>query len=241
MIWKSFRLLFIFILVSLSSKSQIIVHDYENKTSGVFNSDSAARAKKKEDALRYYRLGIIPYQFFSRSSGVYAGIDFEQISLEGRLTYTYETDYVSTFMPFPYDKFYYSGINGAILIGPAKNRGVKVSGMLIYRNWHYYNKWVFADGISTWSSYSYQELKSSVLNGYGFGLDLSWNLSKSNFEIVAFTNLSWTICDIGRDVYEVNRGNNVPPGTQYPRREFDSKIYGALAAGFKFGWRKVRK
>ena len=42
-----------------------------------------------KDTTRYTRFGIIPYQFFSRSFGVYYIYDFKNTAIEFRPSYTY--------------------------------------------------------------------------------------------------------------------------------------------------------
>src|ERR1700757_100250 len=97
-----------------------------------FQTNEKARSEKKEkkldqvlDTVKYVHYGIIPYQFLTRSSGLYLRFDLKKISLEYRLTYTYAFASVNNYvtggvLPIYYDNYYFQGINNSFLFFKSK-------------------------------------------------------------------------------------------------------------------------
>lgn len=115
-------------------------------------------------------LGIIPYQLFSRSSGIYCGLSKGKIGLEYRPTYTYATNYWSMFMSSSHkDWFYFKGINNNLLITLVVEESINISLIGGYKYW-WYNKQTIKkeNGLN--------ETKSSKIEGFAVGMEVSFEV-----------------------------------------------------------------
>src|SRR5207249_2686739 len=95
-----------------------------------------------QDTASYFRVGVIPYQLLSRSSGAYAGKDFGWFSLEFRATYTIPTKYINSTWLDANDRFYYQGVNNNLIVSIYISDTWKMGVLLGYRFWWYKNQWI---------------------------------------------------------------------------------------------------
>ena len=117
-------ILFIIILSSTDVFGQVVRRgkEFDKNNSYYLSHDDKAskreirkinrrKMRDEEDSCRYFRIGIIPYQFLTRSSGIYVGFKFKKLEIEYRPTYTYTTDYNGVgFSIGGYDNFICHGI-----------------------------------------------------------------------------------------------------------------------------------
>ena len=216
------------VVLSLASFFQATAQDSRRDMLAIYMGSESERS-------RCLRIGVIPYQFFARSSGVYFSYDLKQVEIEYRGFYTYATNVTSMFSPGTYDNFYYRGTNNALLISHSGHAS-KWAIMAVFRYWWYNNKWLPVEGISSWSSYSWSQRKSGNLLGIGLGIEYCKELSENAFHAAFFVNASVTYCETTHIIYEESGG--APPHYRSPRTELGNKTHLSIALGFKLGYQK---
>jgi hypothetical protein len=207
----------------------------------------ATSALKAQDTLRpgFWRVGLIPYQVFSRSSALY----YEQalrknFSIEFRLGYTYSQPSVESH--YEYDLavrgyFLYSGENG-MLAYCGRVRRMKFSMFVAQRYWTYTNVWLpCADAQFAYQTH-YLEQKSSYLFGLGIGFGFEVDLLKRSKHLDAafFANASFIQCWI-HDTFTDARGDNLPQQGLlpiFPRQDDRLTLQPSIGMGFKIGFKK---
>lgn len=124
------------------------------------------------DTACYLHIGIIPYEVLSRSSGLYIGYDFKNISLEYRPTYTYATNLnVSGIGLFNNDNWSFQGINNSIILYKPLNRRTKIGTIISYKYW-WHNKLSIDNNASSYAfdDAHFKESKSVYMNGVSLGI-----------------------------------------------------------------------
>lgn len=150
---------------------------------------------RAQDTARYISAGLIPYQFFSRSTGVFVSYREGRKAFEFRPTYTIPTGYVNDFIGIPHDRFLYRGVNGMFFFQYGQQLKWKLGLMAGFRYWWYNNQWITPDDIATWSSYaSYKQKKSATMLGPCLGLELS---RKYFFFTISYTHFSGSVSTFG--------------------------------------------
>jgi hypothetical protein len=194
--------------------------------------------------------GLIPYQFFARSSGIYFEYSLQRhFSLEFRLAYTYRQNNLEERYQYALSVrgyFLYSGENAYLAWYGKAGKWMKFSMLIGQRYWEYFDEWLPQSKALAPGSYIYQECKSSYLFGlgigFGFGLDLSQKSSWLDCEY--FMNALFMQCWI-RDNYSNAEGYGAPPHPPYsykiyPKQENRLTLQPLLAIGLKLGLKKAR-
>jgi hypothetical protein len=203
---------------------------------------------KAQDTLhtRFWRVGLIPYQIFSRSSALYYEHSLRKnFSLEFRLGYTYSQPQVES--RYEYDLavrgyFLYSGEN-ASLAYCGRVRRMKFSMYAAQRYWIYTNAWLpNADALFAYQK-QYSEQKSSYLFGMGIGFGFEVDILQKNkyLDAAFFANASFIQCWI-HDVFTDVQGDNIPPQTLFtlfPRQEDKLTLQTNIGLGLKIGFKKA--
>ena len=214
---------------------------YRNGLTEKFNAEISKTPvieKEKAEPIKKFHIGIIPYQLFSRSSGLYVGYNFNaHYSLEYRPTYTFSELFGKKIFIIPagYDWNSYTGINNALLI--LRNAGKLRYGLLLgYKYWWYNSIWMPADnGYSKGSPSYYEERRSSIISGPTAGFDFDVDISRKNIESAVFFNITSTIFD-GKTIYYEAPHSCV--SNTYPKTERISHLWLNIALGLKFGYRR---
>lgn len=191
-----------------------------------------------KDSTRVFKVGIIPYQFLSRSTGAYVGYDFKHFSLEYRPTYTIATHYINSYATDDNTLFYYQGLNNNILISLPISAGWKLGLLLGYRYWWFNPQRVIANGYATWESNPPKETESGNKQGFCYGLELSKDLGANKTDAVFFFNISCTSFMGTLKVYP-NPWQSIPSAP--PMNYSFSETRFNVAIGFKIGYRSPRK
>src|ERR1700752_717391 len=121
---------------------------------------------------RYFRIGVIPYQFLSRSSGIYFNYEFKKYMVEYRLTYTYATNYFY-FAGGPFnrqDVYFFQGINNNFIFIRRVNKTFDIGFMLIQKSWWYNTEWVPVD-VNSPAGTDWEQRKSTNMFGLGAGIE----------------------------------------------------------------------
>lgn len=189
---------------------------------------------------KYLRIGIIPYQLLSRSSGAYIGYERKRMNLEFRLTYTYATKNLGLayFVNILHDRFFYQGINNTGIISFHTKRNWNWGLLVGFRYWWYRNQWIPVDGTSTSSNYSFMERKSGTMFGPMIGFQMEKQFKGNKIDGAFFINFSETYFVGSATGYE----SEYPGlGWQYPYTSRISLSSFNLAIGFKIGYKKSIK
>ena len=206
-----------------------------------------SKAQIDSNATSKLHIGIIPYQFLSRSSGLYVRYDFENTSLEFRPTYTYATNILtSTLIPFNYDNFYFQGINNSLILYVPflSNEGLynsKIGFIFSYKYWWYDKKSVVNQAVDLFGGTGpfYTEIKSTYMSGFGGGIEFTHDFDTYNLDISFFTNISLTVFKANTHVYSLDktyRSSSIN-NTTYPCQETNHVTHFNITAGFKFGYK----
>jgi hypothetical protein len=197
----------------------------------------------QRDTNRYLRFGLIPYQIFSRSSGVYLGLDLKGVRIENKFLYTYETSYEPNgYAPLiSRDNWYYKGFNNyfSLYRNSGKVAKKELGIILVYRFWWYNNRRVgeYARDWSTWA------VKSSSAQGFGGGLCYNADLSKGSFDFNFFMDGTLTFFIDNQIIYSTGSNSRLPPfyNETFPYHTSYNKIHLNYTFGLKFGYRKKLK
>jgi len=220
-----------------------------------FQTNEKARSEKKEkkldqvlDTVKYVHYGIIPYQFLTRSSGLYLRFDLKKISLEYRLTYTYAFASVNNYvtggvLPIYYDNYYFQGINNSFLFFKSKPFKKNQIGIILsYKYWWHGNQSIDNDQSGfVHDDVDFKEIKSTYMNGIGAGVEYTRDIGNNNFDCNFFMNATFTDFIAYSHVVSLSGGANIPPYayTQtYPYNETKNRPYINLTLGFKLGYKK---
>lgn len=111
--------------------------------------------------------------------------------------------------------------------------------------WHGTESILNANSIPGGSSYNplVYENKSSVMNGFGAGLEVMHDFSRKNFDCNLYYNISLTFFQEKSYVASVNNVCYISnyKALTYPYNETKGWAYFNITAGFKFGYRKEVK
>lgn len=207
---------------------------------------------RKSDTINSWHIGIIPYQLLTRSSALYVRYDFKKMSLEYRPSYTYATN-INQQQIFPvffyYDNFYFQGINNSLILYFPTHKATKIGLMLSYKHWWHGIKSIDSDN-SEFSgkadSYYLKENRSTVMNGFGAGLEFSYQrVNRKHFDANFFWNASLTYFVSHSYVYSGSEssqfvGNPNYPQKTYPYTETKGRTYFNVTCGFKLGYKKSK-
>jgi hypothetical protein len=211
------------------------------------NNNRRRKRKNPADTVSYFHVGIIPYQILTRSSGIYVRYDYKKFGFEYKPTYTFATNLApnSFSPPLFFENFYFQGINNSIVLyGQFKHR-TKIGLMLSYKHWWHgkeaiYNTQSLISGEDTYPWLI--ETKSTIMNGFGIGIELIHDFSRENFDFSFFYNVSITEFTAYSHVYSADSYNfaglSLLQQHTYPYTETNYNLYFNITAGFKFGYRK---
>ncbi len=206
---------------------------------------------KSIDTIKCLHIGIIPYQFLTRSSGIYFRYDFKKLSLEYRPTYTYATKLEpNEFSLYHYDNFFFQGLNNSFIFYFPTQKKIQVGLILSYKYW-WHGKEVIDNDNSVISGKDadlhLSEIRSTVMNGFGAGLEFTtYQKIYKKFDFNFFWGAALTYFNSYSHVYSLNyvnwtfAGSHFLPST-YPYTETKSRLYFNLTCGFKLGFKKPLK
>lgn len=190
---------------------------------------------------KFKRLGIIPYQFLSRSTGLYASYDFKYFSVEYRPTYTIPMNKVFYFQQRAEEWYYYNGVNNQVIFYTPGSKH-RLGLLLGYRYWWFNTKKVEDRNESGKSGSDIRyDVEKSKMNGFCIGLEGCYS-NKGNenkhFDFAFFYNFSITVFSCTTTNYGISSEYgyvfpNINPQTYH----FSSTSFN-IALGFKFGYRK---
>ncbi len=193
----------------------------------------------KLDTNKYIRFGVVPYQFLSRSSGLYIAYQFKNCEFEFRPTYTIRTKNLSV----PYmtgiknDRYFYQGLNNNFLFQPNLPNNEHFRLILIYRLWWFKNQKIPVDGVSLSSSYSFSLKQNAFLQGPGGGIEYKWDGNNRKFDCNFYFNLTQSFLFGERTIlsgYAGYFGNQKPPITEKIHRFIFN-----LTFGLELGYKKI--
>lgn len=190
------------------------------------------------DTCKLIRVGIIPYQLFGRSAGMYFSIKKPNSYWEYRPTYTFaftKNHSVPYILDLDYDTYHYHGINNNFILKFNDSRNVHTRLLLIQRTWWYNNNRIPADNVVSSKQQTLYINQSALINGLGFGLDFYWDFSDGDLDRNFFITLS------GSYLYGKRHLNY---NSQYFKNEVVevNKIVLNFTIGFEFGSRsKINK
>jgi len=199
--------------------------------------------KQISDLPRYFHVGIIPYQLFSRSSGFYIGYDFKHIALEYRPTYTFATNLdVSGLNLFNNDNWYFRGINNSLVLYKPLSPRTKIGAIVTYRYW-WHDKVSVENNISShaYNDPYFKESKSAYMSGIGMGVEFLHSLTLNHFEVSVFANASITVFETRTHLLSYDGGNYKPENVTYPSDQTSSVFHPNITGGLKIGYRKEVK
>lgn len=183
--------------------------------------------EKDKDTNSVFHLGMIPYQFCSRSVGAYVGYSYKSFGIEYRPTYTCATSF--NYYGATADWFFFQGLNNNVAFQFISKKRIGVSLLSTHRYWWYNNTLIYSD-----KSTSY--LKSSKAQGLGIGAEISFKIKGKLKEALFFINGTHTQFQIKTST----KGYNVYGGkiNYYPNEQKESyiKTRFSMAIGFKLGW-----
>ena len=249
----------IFMTVYLKDIKKLNYDKVRKKLEKQITQKETVKAIEKEDKLKplvdttkCFHAGIIPYQFLTRSSGVYVRYDFKTFALEYRPTYTYATNMEpqTSFPIFKYDNFYFQGINNSLIFYfPCRPR-VQAGLMFSYKHWWHGKESIVNDNSQISSRddvFFLKEIKSTVMDGLGLGLEFTYyRKAHKNFDFNFFWNAAITYFNSYSHVYSLDylkpafTGSPLIPST-YPYTETKNRFYFNLTCGFKLGYKKQLK
>ncbi len=202
------------------------------------------------DTTKCFHIGIIPYLFLTRSSGIYLRYDLKKFALEYRPSYTYATNLEpQTMLPLlKYDNFYFQGINNSFIFYFPMIRKTQIGLVLSYKHWWHGKESIINDNSEISSKEEvvfFKEIRSTVMNGFGAGIEFTNYLTVyKNFDLNFFWGASFTYFNSYSNVYSMSYSNRFSgsyiPST-YPYNETKSRLCFNLTFGFKVGFKKPLK
>lgn len=200
------------------------------------------RREARINEVRYFHIGIIPYQLLSRSSGIYIRYDLKNIGIEYRPTYTYATNvFVKGMFPDYEDNFCYQGINNSLAVYFSLKPKTKIGVMLSYKYWWYYNQSITREYVSRGSTWGNTETESAYMKGIGFGVEMMHDISAyKNLDLTFFYNASLTYFNAYSTIYSYSSyGYYSPPlYGSLPQNVASTQIQPTITCGLKIGYRK---
>lgn len=207
------------------------------------------KLKQTLDTVKCVHFGIIPFQFLTRSSGLYLRYDLKKFSLEYRPTYTY-TVLVNPMDAFShyYDNPFFQGVNNSFIFYFPTQKRTQIGLMLTYKHW-----WHDIEPIENDKFYdSYKsndphlvEMRSTVMDGFGAGLEFAYYFKvHKDYDFNFFWNASFTYFNSFSHVYSIYTPytNYYSTGLPtYPYTETKGRFYLNATCGFKFGFKKPLK
>lgn len=155
----------------------------------VFIQKVNAQSFSNPDTNKYVRFGIVPFQFPTRSVGVYFGVNKPNSHWEYRPTYTIPL-YNRGVYGAKQDFLHYQGINNHIILKFTENQNVHTRLLLIQRTWWYNNQYLTVDNIPSSKNLVLRSHQSALINGGGIGWDSYWDFSKNRFNGNFFLSIS---------------------------------------------------
>lgn len=216
---------------------------YLNHGFGTSNKDLQSTTKiqhSEKDTSSCFRIGLIPYQLLSRSSGAYFNYQYKKIVIEFRPTYTYATKNLglSYFFDIPHDRYFYQGINNSLIVSYHSSRNWNWGLLLGFRNWWYRNQWIPVEGTSTASNYSYDEKRSGTMYGPMLGFQIEKQFRRTKIDHAIFLNFSCTHFTGTATFYESKLWIFA---SDYPYKyNFNLNTF-HVALGYKIGFKKIFK
>ena len=189
-----------------------------------------------QDTTRFVRWGFVPYQFLSRSSGIYVGYDFKNIGFEFRPTYTYATNFHTNFgNPAT---FFYQGINNNFIFYSKVSDKCRFGFICGIRYWWFNNQDIY-----TGNHGEQQNKETSSKWGYFAGVEIcriTKTTRQTDLDGAVYFNLTVTgFTGTTTDYGFYRNGTYIP--YLYPSKSSFSSASFKLAIGLKFGGRKQIK
>ncbi len=189
-----------------------------------------------QDSARFLRMGIIPYQLFSRSTGAYVGYDLNRwASLEYRPTYTIATGYINSSWSDDNTIFYYQGINNNLIMHLKLSEKWKIGFMAGYRYWWFNQQRILANGYATWESFGPKELESGNKSGFFGGIEFVKYIGDEKSDAALFINFSLTKFSGTMIIYPQSNQTTAPSTIE--KHGFSSNSFN-VAIGLKIGYKK---
>lgn len=188
-----------------------------------------------QNASRTIRAGVVPYQLFSRSSGLYIGVEKNHFSVEYRPTYTFSQEWsiIENFSSGA-DIAYHQGINNNFLID--LNTSTHFRFLLIQRTWWYNNKFLPVDNQPSAKNEVLRTNMSALIAGGGAGMELYWDLSKKVSDLRLYIDLSLSYLKGKRKVMNSSFSSYYGIPGSYNR----TMLLGNFTIGFEIGSRKTK-
>ncbi len=190
---------------------------------------------QNKDTLKTIHIGVIPYQFLSRSCGVYINKTtlHGKFSFEYRPTYTIATNFL-TQLDYPtYEWFYYQGINNTLLLS-FKIGGTWKFGLLLgYKIWWYKHKRIPWENRPLSSDYSYKQDRSGIMIGPVGGVEFQKDIRGKKRDAAFYMNFSVTKFT-GKTTIYASTSYPYPFNELVTTHEDNSTIHFNVAIGFKF-------
>lgn len=187
----------------------------------------------KPDTNKYLRIGIVPYQLFARSAGLYISIKKPTSYWEYRPTFTIpftKNHSVPYLLDLDYDTYHYHGINNNFVLKFNDSQNTHTRLLLIQRTWWYKNNRIPADNVVSSKQQTLYINQSALINGLGMGLDFYWDFSDGDLDRNFFITLSGSYL-YGKRYLNFN--------SQYFKNEVVevNKVVLNFTLGFEFGSR----
>jgi hypothetical protein len=183
-------------------------------------------------------VGVIPYQFLSRSSGAYVCHDFKSFSLEYRPTYTWATKYINSMWSGDNTIFYYQGVNNNLVFNLFLTRRWRFGLLVSYRYWWVPTQKILDNNVATWESTQPKVLESAQKQGLCGGIEFSKYFGNNHFDGAFFVNFTYT--SFTGNLTRHKDPSLVASPSQDVTTSFSEHRYN-VAIGLKFGYKKAHR